>query len=217
MNNDHNLEHEVLEQLKSDPHVHADDIFVSVLNGTVTLDGTVPTYAYGVAASESVQHMNGVLEVINNLVVKLSETYSRPDSEIKDAAINAIGLTTTVPMESVTVTVHNGWLRLEGTVEHWQQKDAAEIAVRHLAGLAGITNLISVKPLDSQPDVCNAIEIAFERHALLDARKINVATSGATVFLSGNASSMAAKTEAERAAWSAKGVENVENQIAVVP
>jgi osmotically-inducible protein OsmY len=217
MNNDHSLELEVLEQLKSNSHVNADDIFVSVINGTVTLDGTVPTYAYGVAASESIKHMYGVLEVINNLVVRLSEAHRRSDSEIRDAAIDAIGFITTVPMESVTVTVRNGWLRLEGTVEHWHQKDAAEIAVRHLTGLVGITNLMSVRPLESQPDVCNAIEVAFERHALLDARKINVAKNGTTVFLSGNASCMAAKTEAERAAWSAKGVENVENQIAVVP
>jgi osmotically-inducible protein OsmY len=217
MNNDHDLKHDVVEQLKFDSNVIADDIFVTVANGTVILDGTVPAYAYKVAASKSIEHMYGVLEVTNNLVVKLSDVNSRPDSDIRESAIEAICTITTVPLESLTLTVRNGWLKLEGTVEHWHQKEAVEIAIRHLRGLVGITDLISVTPWESQPDVCTSIEAAFERHAILDARKINVATIGTTIFLSGSVPSVAAKAEAERAARSAKGVTSVKNQIAVVP
>jgi len=38
--------------------------------------------------------------------------------------------------------VSDGWITLEGQVEWWYQKDAAENTVRYLLGVKGVSNLV---------------------------------------------------------------------------
>jgi osmotically-inducible protein OsmY len=66
-------------------------------------------------------------------------------------------------------------------------------------------------------EVQQKIEQAFRHHAEIDARRISVTSYDGTVELWGNVRAWAEKDEAERAAWAAPGVRNVENHIAVVP
>jgi osmotically-inducible protein OsmY len=66
-------------------------------------------------------------------------------------------------------------------------------------------------------DVRDKIEAAFKRSAEIDARRVNVTTEDGKVILSGNVHSWAERQEAERAAWAAPGVTQVEDRLAVVP
>ena len=66
-------------------------------------------------------------------------------------------------------------------------------------------------------DVTAKIEAAFRRSAQVDARRINVNARDGTVILSGNVRSWAERREAERAAWAAPGVTQVDDRLAVVP
>jgi osmotically-inducible protein OsmY len=105
---------------------------------------------------------------------------------------------------------------LKGVVEWAHQKNAAEEAVQRLTGVKGINNLIIIRPKQPTPsDVNTAIMAAFERHALLDAQKIAVETSGSKVVLRGTLGSCLEREEAERAARSAPGVSEVENRIII--
>ena len=94
-----------------------------------------------------------------------------------------------------------------------QRKQAAEKAVRSLAGVKGLTNLIVINPKATTVDVEGAIKAAYERHALLNSQRIQVNTNGGKVVLSGNVRTSIELEEAERAAWAARGVTNVENNI----
>ena len=49
-----------------------------------------------------------------------------------------------VPDAVITSTVSDGWVALEGHVERPHERDAAEQAIRHLACVRGVNNLISV-------------------------------------------------------------------------
>ena len=74
-----------------------------------------------------------------------------PDSERAATILNAIECITTAPRECLTVTVHDGWVRLEGTLPCWSQKETVDDVVRHLPGVKGIVSLIHVAPQHSYP------------------------------------------------------------------
>ena len=113
------------------------------------------------------------------------------------------------------LTIRNGWVILEGEVEWWYQKNAAEVAVRHLSGVRGVSNSISIKSTDKIPAVGMDIEAAFARNALLDAKQIRIEIDGSKVMLHGKVRTLAEREEAERVAWAAQGVLSVEDHLDV--
>ena len=97
------------------------------------------------------------------------------------------------------------------------RRNAAVRAVRDLTGVRGVTNSIIVQPLVKIMDVRDKIEAAFKRSAEIDARRITVSADNGKVTLMGNVRSWAERHEAERAAWAAPGVRQVEDRLSVTP
>jgi osmotically-inducible protein OsmY len=64
-------------------------------------------------------------------------------------------------------------------------------------------------------DIKKRVEDALVRSAEMDAKRIHVEVIGDKVVLRGTVRAWAEKQEAERAAWSAPGVAQVENLITV--
>ena len=90
-------------------------------------------------------------------------------------------------------------------------------AVRHLTGVRGVSNNLTIKAQVAPKDVKDKIVTAFRRSAEIDARRIDVEAHDSKVILRGKARSWAEKDEAQRAAWAVAGVCGVENQIEVTP
>jgi osmotically-inducible protein OsmY len=80
-----------------------------------------------------------------------------------------------------------------------------------------VTNLIAIKPaVTPKPkEIKTKIEQALARSAALDAQKITVETHDHTVILRGNVRSWQEREDAERAAWAAPGVTQVEDHLLV--
>jgi osmotically-inducible protein OsmY len=214
---DNELKQHVQSALDWEPSLDAGDIGVSVDEGVVTLRGNVASYVEKITAERVALRVYGVKAVANDLTVHLASVYERTDTEIAQAAVAALKWSATVPNERVTVTVANGWIALNGTLDWQYQKDAAARGVRDLVGVKGVTNNITVKPRVSTMDVRDKIEAAFKRSAEIDARRVNVAAKDGKVILSGNVHSWAERREAESAAWAAPGVTQVDDRLAVVP
>jgi osmotically-inducible protein OsmY len=214
---DKELKQHVQSALDWEPSVDATDIGVSVDEGVVTLRGNVGSYMEKLTAERVVLRVYGVKALANDLVVHLVGGYERTDTELAQAALAALKWNTTVPNERVTVTVKGGEVTLNGTLDWPHQKDAAARAVRNLAGVTSVINSIIIQPRVKALDVQDKIEAAFKRSAQVDARRVNVTAQDGKVILSGNVHSWAERQEAERAAWAAPGVTQVENHLAVVP
>jgi len=215
MKTDSVLKKEVEEELKWEPSVNAAEIGVAVKNGVVTLTGYVNSYPEKWAAERSVKRLKDVKAIAEEIEVKLLGSSQRTDGDIAKAASNAIEWNTYIPRDRVKVMVHDGWVTLEGEVEWWYQKGAAETSVRNLSGVRGVANKITIKPKLSVENVETEIKKAFQRNATLDARQIWAETSGSRVILHGKTRTWLERQEAEDGAWAAPGVTAVEDQITV--
>ena len=217
MKTDTQLQNDVLEELKWEPSVAEKEIAVAVKDGVVTLGGYVQSYAQKRAAENAVARVAGVRAIAEDIQVKLPTSRMRSDSEIAHAAINALKWDTEVPDEQLRLKVENGWITIEGTVDFFYQKNAADRAVRFLTGVKGVTNMISVKPGVATVQVNRNIKDALKRHAELDAGKITVDSADGRVTLKGSVHSWIERKEAENAAWATPGVWSVDDRLAVVP
>jgi len=214
---DKDLKQHVQSALDWEPSVDASDIGVSVDESVVTLRGNVGSYSEKMAAERVALRVYGVKAVANDLAVHLGSAFARTDTEIAQAAVSALKWNIMVPHDRITITVGEGWLTLKGTLDWQYQKDAAARTVRDLTGVKGVTNGITVQSRVKTTDVRDKIEAAFKRSAEIDARRVNVTATDGKVTLSGNVHSWAERQEAERAAWAAPGVSQVDDRLAVIP
>jgi osmotically-inducible protein OsmY len=212
---DHDLLATVVRQLDWEPQIVSKDINVAVKESVVSLTGFVHSYPEKLAAERAAKKVYGVGAVANDIEVKPGG--ERSDPEIARDIVHAMKIDLSVPKDAVKVILYRGWVTLEGIVTwHFQRADAERCA-RNVDGVRGVTNNIQLKPVVSAADVKTKIEEALRRSADVDARRITVWANQGTVYLYGNVRSYMEREEAERAAWSAPGVTNVEGHIAIVP
>jgi osmotically-inducible protein OsmY len=186
-----------------------------VKGGIVTLTGHLDTYAEKFAAERAAQRVAGVKAVAVEIDVKLSPGHQRNDTEVANAIETAFLWHVEVPQDRVKVKVEKGWVTLSGEVDWEFQRRAAEKAVRPVAGVLGVYNMVSLKPQVAPGDVSQRIGDALSRHAEREARKITVSVTGSTATLRGRVDSLSERNAAQGAAWSAPGITRVINELTI--
>ena len=202
-------------ELKFDPLVDDADIHVMNVNTDVALNGTVPNYPQYLEAAAAAQRVTGVKNVYNHLEVALSEADFRDDVMLITAANNALAQNVTVP-DGVEATASDGNVTLTGIVSFGTERAAAERAVAGLTGVRNIRDDIEIS-YDTDPvDVDLHVQEALGRSALVpDDSDVEVATKGSTITLTGHVRTWAEHDAVVGAAWMARGVVDVRDDLVI--
>jgi len=204
----------VEDELEWEPSVNATGIGVSVDGGIVTLTGHVGSYAELLAAEKAVKRIKGVRGYAQDMEVALAPA-AGSDTGIAAKIANILDWDVTVPKRAIQVKVQNGHVTLSGQVEWAYQRAAAEGGLRHLPGVRGLTNMITVKPRVQPSDIKRRIEEALDRRADKASGAVRVSVSEGKVFLDGTLPTWADRETVEHAAWAAPGVVAVEDRTTI--
>ena len=210
------LRAEVAAELGWDPKVDSTDITVSVQGGRVTLHGTVTRFRQKREADRAARRVFGVTAVSNFLEVHIPDQDRRADAVIRADVRQALALSDLIPA-TVQASVEAGLVTLSG-VAAWQfQRDEAELACSSVPGVVCVDVAISLRPTPGDGDIEQAISAAFGRSARLDRFEISADSPlPGLVVLSGTVGSWAERDDAVALAWSAPGITDIDDRIAVV-
>jgi osmotically-inducible protein OsmY len=210
------LRAEVAAELGWDPRVDSTDITVTVQGGRVTLHGTVTRFRHKREADNAARHVHGVTAVSNFVEVHIPDQDRRADADVRADVGQALALNDHIPA-TVQAGVEAGLVTLSG-VAAWQfQRDEAELACAAVQGVVGVDVAIALRPAPSDDDMEQAITAALGRSARLDRFEISADSPfPGMVVLSGTVGSWAERDDAVALAWSAPGITDIDDRIAVV-
>ncbi|MGE3561472.1 MAG: BON domain-containing protein [Nitrospira sp.] len=129
-------------RLSDHPVIDRDAITVSVRNGVVSLNGAVDNPIAQRTAEELAEGVAGVVEVINDLEVKVLQL-GRSDDDLRSAITSQLWWSPFVDEDRVWVDVRHGVVTLTGTVETLWEKKFAEDNARE-AGARVVQNDLRV-------------------------------------------------------------------------
>jgi osmotically-inducible protein OsmY len=141
LRSDEDIAADVRTALILDYAVPDDRITVSVLDGYVTLSGSVAWYYQSVAATDDAAMIKGVKFVDNQVTVMQPEASA---SEISSGIARAFARNAELYDDNVVVSADGGHVTLSGTVETWGEYETAEDVAWRSPGVTSITNNIIV-------------------------------------------------------------------------
>jgi osmotically-inducible protein OsmY len=215
---DAQIQQAVLAELGWDTRVKPTEIGVSVEHGIVTLTGTVESFAKKLAARDAAHRVAGVLDVADDIEVRIPSVFSRTDADIAAAVRRALEWDTFVHDRKVRSTVADGWVTLEGTLDTLFEREDAEKVIRRLMGVRGVINNIAVTGPSANPiRLRNAIQETLERRADREAGKIDIHVHQGRVTLDGRVHSWAEREAVLGTVQHAPGVQFVVDHLRIEP
>ena len=217
MKTDAELQDDVVQELRWDPQVgEPDHIGVAAADGAVTLTGHTTTYAEKLAAVRAAERVYGVRSVADDLHVRLAGS-PRDDADVARAIAHVLEWNVQIPSGRVQARVQDGWVTLEGQVDHDFQRREVERMVRHVRGVIGVTDALTLASPVRPVEVEAQIQDAFQREADVDARQVRVEVTDHTARLYGHVHSLREADAATAAAAAAPGVAQVESHLTILP
>jgi osmotically-inducible protein OsmY len=123
-----------------DTSIPADKVQVKVEGGWITLSGQVEWYYQKVSAESAVRRISGVKGVSNMLTI---EPRVQP-SDIKGRIENALKRKAGVEASKIRVSVSDGKVTLDGNVNAWFERTAAEDAAWAAPGVTSVVDHIHI-------------------------------------------------------------------------
>lgn len=215
MKDDSQLQQDILDELRWEPAVNANEIGVTVKDGIVTLTGHVASFGEKWDAERAAQRVTGVKGLAMEIDVAVGGGSKRTDADIARSVEHVLQWVSFLVYDPIKVLVENGWVTLSGEVQWHYQRQAAKQAVRYLMGVTGVSDQLLIKERVTPVTIKSDIEAALHRRATSDAPPIAVSVADNVVTLTGSARNWAERDLATHSAWCTPGVRNVVDNIRV--
>ena len=140
----------------------------------------------------------------------------KSDAQLKREVEDELKWAEGVPSDAIAVRVDRGCVTLTGEVDWGAQRHTAELVASRTLGVIGVMNQIAVKR-DADPVlIAEQIAAALERHALNDAKRLQVDVKDGVVTLRGEVGSQEEKRAIHGVACASFGVREVVDLTIVV-
>jgi osmotically-inducible protein OsmY len=213
---DKQLRQNILDELEFDPSFDAEYVGVAVDNNVVQLSGHVKSCAQKLAVLAAARRVRGVHAIADEIEVRYPDDAKTGDDQLASRALRCLKWNAVVSNLPIDVVVHDGYVSLLGTVNWEFEKRAAEECISKLTGVRSVSNAITLKPRTEVRDLKAAIETALKRRARVDSNAITISIKGhSRVVLEGKVDDWDERRAVEDAAWSAAGVEGVDNHLII--
>lgn len=146
MRSDEMLLEDVRSALITGLRFNEQEVTVSVARGRVFLRGRVHSQAEKIAITRAVKRVDGVLGVVDELLVTLGHGLVPTDAEIARSVQHALDTPLAVPPGSVRIKVEGGQVILEGHVTSLHQRETIHQVIRHLAGVRRVVDHLAAVP-----------------------------------------------------------------------
>ncbi len=222
---DDEIEAEIERRLELDVRIQDEYLNVDVLDGHVTLSGTVRSaeeraQVYAKSWVTGVEDVDDSAMTINWTPENMQHIASPPiptDDEIWQSVKDAVTFDPRVASFNVQISVEDGTVTLIGTVESLTAKRAAERDARNTHGVWRVKNYIVVRPPEpvESATIVQDVEDALARDPIVDEDEITVNALNQKVFLYGTVGTSTEKAQAEEIASRVNGVVEVQNSLKV--
>jgi osmotically-inducible protein OsmY len=137
---DADIAQKALQVLSWDIEVPNDKVKVKVEKGWVTLSGNLDWYFQRTAAEADVRKLQGVIGVINDIVIKPPVQAS----DVQDKIKAALKRNAQIEADNITVTTDGGKVTLSGKVDTWHERNLAESTAWSAPGVTQVDDRLVV-------------------------------------------------------------------------
>jgi osmotically-inducible protein OsmY len=211
---DSRLEHSVSTELYRDPGSTRPRSRSLCPTPAVTLRGTVGSLGAKRAAGKAAARAVGAGSVHNELEVRLLTEHRRDDAELAASVLQVLSWNASVP-DDVDADRQGGRRHAGGKVDYRFQREEAEASIVNLHGVREIHDELEVRNTSLADDVRERIEEAFKRNVQTAADGIRIEAVDGTVTLEGTVDSWMERNTAIDAAWTAPGVQDVDDKLGI--
>ncbi len=225
---DADIKADVRMRLKWDPRIDDELIDIKVDKGVVKLSGTIGSMAEQRAAENKAQVVGAVRVDTRGLkvrpwaedkMIRKKAAIIKRDSEIKQAALDAMIADPRVASFKIQVSVEDAEVILTGTVDNLKAKRAAANAACNTAGVWNVNNKIKVRPAkdedSSDAELAAKVAKALSWDPVVERHEVGVTVRNRKAYLRGNVDNIFEKRQAEDVASRVNGIVSVLNSIVI--
>ncbi len=192
-----------------------DFLVTSVKKGSVRIEGQVESLSDKIKILEITSRVNGVKEIINDIVVKTSNL---SDSQLEQNVLQELRLISNITEpDRIKVSVDKGAVTLTGEVHSYNEKLAVQTAVSLLKGVKDLENNIII--LSSKQEVVDKdlkeIILGMIKFDFPGEKNVTVNVVDGVVTISGTVHRFWEKMQVEKDIHRIIGVKKVINQLKV--